>query len=83
MAHLRSPLTTSSIDAHICHMIGISEHDFRFFVQVERKALRCYYREIVQAVGGVKRNAVGEFEVSMKEDVEARFLGDVSYVRMD
>ena len=67
------------IDAHICQMIGIAEHDFCRFTLVEQQSLRDYYLEVRQAM---KIPASDKFrqEEAYNQDFEAQFLGDVQYV---
>ncbi len=72
----------SEIDAHICQMIGISEHGFGNLTVAEKESLLDYYLGTLEALnlplhGSFRQNAAS------KEDFEAQFLGDISYVRTD
>lgn len=72
-------LQHSEIDAHICQMIGIAEHDFCRFTLVEQQSLRDYYLEVRQAMKVSPRDESRQNEVYY-QDFEAQFLGDVQYV---
>ena len=67
------------MDAHICQMIGIVEHDFCRFTLVEQQSLRDYYLEVRQAMKISSRDESRQNEV-YNQDFEAHFLGDVQYV---
>lgn len=67
------------IDAHICQMIGIAEHDFCRFTLVEQQSLHDYYLEVRQAMKIPARDESRQNEV-YKQDFEAQFLGDFQYV---
>ncbi|KAI4232382.1 MAG: hypothetical protein LQ349_005062 [Xanthoria aureola] len=72
-------LQHSEIDAHICQMIGIADHDFCRFTLVEQQSLRDYYLEVRQAMKIPARDESRQNEV-YKQDFEAQFLGDFQYV---
>ena len=72
-------LQHSEIDAHICQMIGIAEHDFCRLTLVEQQSLRDYYIEARQAMKISTRDGSRQNEV-YNQDFEAQFLGDVHYV---
>ena len=72
-------LQHSEIDAHICQMIGIVEHDFCRLTLVEQQSLRDYYLEVRQAIEIPARDEFRQKE-AYNQDFEAQFLGDVQYV---
>lgn len=75
----KQKLQHSEIDAHICQMIGIAEHDFYRFTLVEQQSLHDYYLEVRQAMKLSTRDESQQNEV-YNQDFEAQFLGDIQYV---
>ncbi|KAL8980554.1 MAG: hypothetical protein Q9205_004395 [Flavoplaca limonia] len=78
----RQKCKLSEINAHICQMIGISEHGFGNLTVAEKESLLDYYLETLEPMnlplqGTFRQNA------AFKEDFEARFLGDISYIDME
>ncbi|CAL8581653.1 hypothetical protein XPA_007341 [Xanthoria parietina] len=73
-------LQHSEIDAHICQMIGIAEHDFCRLTLVEQQSLRDYYLEVRQAMKIPARDEFRQNE-AYNQDFEAQFLGDVQLYR--
>ena len=71
-------LQHSEIDAHICQMTGIAEHDFCRFALVEQQSLRDYYLEVRQAMKIPAREDSRKNEV-YNQGFVAQFLGDVQY----
>ena len=72
-------LQHSEINAHICQMLGIAEHDFCRFTLVEQQSVHDYYLEVLQAMKIPARDESRQNEV-YKQDFEAQFLGDFQYV---
>ena len=72
----------SEISAHICQIIGISDHDFDNLTVAEKESLLDYYLETLEAMNLPLHGSFWQ-NVAFKEDFEAQFLGDISYVRTD